>query len=851
MSTRQRAIGILMVAALFAGGCAAGRAFRQGEAATRAGNPDQAVAYYRKAVQAAPDNTNYKIALERAMLTASRAHLDRAKDFEQHDQLDAALSEYRLAAEYDPSNRLASTQAAALEQTIRNRIEASRPTPPLEKARARADQALSEPILNPASREPLVVRFNNTNLKDVLSAIGGMTGINVVYDRDVADRPVTLDLNGVTLEQALDQIMTTNQLSYKVQSERSILVFPDTTQKHAQYDEQVIRTFYIQHADATELVQLLSVIVRLPSLSVVPAIAVNKTNNSITVRGTAPVVQIIQKVIEQNDKPRAEVVFDVEILEVDRNRAKQYGLNLSEYADRGHLLAGDRAADRRDHRHRRGRGRCVDPARSGPSAGAVQPEHDLAGRDDVRLLPGRADRGRAVPGKRLAHEAGGQAGAARRGGHEADAEPGRRDSHRHDELHADRVRRRRREPAELVPVQERRHQHRHHAAGHARRRRPDRPERREQLASAATSPSPARATRRSVSRKVSTRLRLHDGEANLLAGLFRQDEHLDRERLPGRRSHPGPQAAPFREQRHVAQQTDIVMLLTPHIIRTSEVTADDLMPIYIGSQQNLGVGGAPPTIVSPGTPEQPAILPGIEPPAATQPPATPAPTPILPAPPTTPRRGADARRRRRSMASISVPPGSSPVPGTVVVPPAAAAPPPQATQPAEPQASAPAAAAPPVSPPPSPPPAAALPSAAPAIGSATVQLSAPPVFARGGGPYTVPITISNVARLSTITLTVTFDPALLSVRSVQEGSFMRSGGGPDVTFVHQVSGGRLDITLTRAADATGATGSGLLAAIQFDAVSAGTTTLSVSGSATGPGGTVMGLQFRPATVTVQ
>jgi len=120
----------------------------------------------------------------------------------------------------------------------------------------------------------------------------------------------------------------------------------------------------------------------------------------------------------------------------------------------------------------------------------------------------------------------------------------------------------------------------------------------------------------------------------------------------------------------------------------------------------------------------------------------------------------------------------------------------------------------------------------------------------GGGPYTVPISISGSARIVTISLTVTFDPALLRVRSVKEGSFMRTGGAT-ATFTQQVSNGRVDITITRGADGIGASGTGLLAALLVEAVAPGTATLTISGAATGPGGTAMGLQFRPATVTVQ
>ena len=173
----------------------------------------------------------------------------------------------------------------------------------------------------------------NAQVRDVLGFIANATGINITYDRDVTDgRPISIQLDGVTLEQALNQIMTMAQLAYKVVNPQSIFVFPDTQPKHLLYDEQVVRTFYISNADPTELSQTLSQLIRIPGIAVQPMIAVNKTSNTITVRSTSPVMQILDQVIQQNDKPRAEIIVDVEILEVDRQRTKSYGLNLTEYA---------------------------------------------------------------------------------------------------------------------------------------------------------------------------------------------------------------------------------------------------------------------------------------------------------------------------------------------------------------------------------------------------------------------------------------------------------------------------------------------------------------------------------------
>ena len=131
-----------------------------------------------------------------------------------------------------------------------------------------------------------------------------------------------------------------------------------------------------------------------------------------------------------------------------------------------------------------------------------------------------------------------------------------------------------------------------------------------------------------------------------------------------------------------------------------------------------------------------------------------------------------------------------------------------------------------------------------------MNISPPATLRVGGGPYTVPISVANASRLSTVSLTLVYDPALLRVRTVQEGSFMRTGGA-SAAFTQQVGPGRVDITIARAGDATGASGTGLLGAVLFDAVAPGTATLTLSGAATGPGGAAMGLQFRPVAVSIQ
>ena len=329
------------------------------------------------------------------------------------------------------------------------------------------------------------------------------------------------------------------------------------------------------------------------------------------------------------------------------------------------------------------------------------------------------------------------------------------------------------------------------------------------------------------SRKVGTRLRLRDGESNLLAGLLREDERKSLNGFPGAIRVPILRQL-FSNNDQTVGQTDIVMLLTPHILRAPEITEADLRPIYIGSQGNLGLNGPPPLIGAPAQPTAPAAAtPGASTPRS--PAFAPGATPTgQPAPP--------------PGTTLSAPPGSTPVPGTVLVPAQAATPQPllPAPVPDVPQVAAPPTAGEPLVVP-----------ASPGLGAAQVLLTLPgTTFRVGAGPYTVPVSITNVSRLSMVALTLTFDPALLRVRAVNEGSFMRSGGA-NAAFTQQVAPGRVDITIARSAEATGATGTGLLGAVLFDAVAPGRATVSVSGTGTGPGGTPMGLQFRPVTISVQ
>ena len=221
---RHRRLISMALGAALVGGCATG-AYRQGERAARAGDWDAAVESYRRALQDDPRRADYRIAFERAKLSASTAHLDAARELEARDQLSAALLEYQKAREYDPSNGRTLERLVSIDRAIREPPDAARPRPDVGPETSREQAPALLPL---ASREPLRLRFTNASLKDILDFLAEAGGINLIYDPQFQDRTYSVDLDGVTIEEALDLILTANQHFYQVLNRRTIVITPDT-----------------------------------------------------------------------------------------------------------------------------------------------------------------------------------------------------------------------------------------------------------------------------------------------------------------------------------------------------------------------------------------------------------------------------------------------------------------------------------------------------------------------------------------------------------------------------------------------------------------------------------------------
>ncbi len=795
-------IAAIVVMAVLAGACATGNAFKRGDTAARAGDWDAAVVHYRQAVQADPDNVQYKIALERAMLSAAGIHIDAARLAEARGQLDVALREFRMASEYDPPNRAIAGKVLEIERKLRDQIEASRPRPTAAQLRQSARAGAPPPLFNFNSIvQP--IRFQQASLRDIFNFIGEATGINVTYDSTYQDRVYTVNLIEVTLEQALQQIVSANGLFYKVMNPKTIMIIPDNAQKRAQYEEQVIVSFPLSYIDSQELAQTINQVIRPVGQALAPAVTANKNTNTVTIRATTAMMAIIERMIETLDKPRAEIVVDVQILEVSRTRAQQFGLDLGTYQINAvfsperdpRIVGGDTTTDNGTTLNPRpfnlntiSRGVSTsDFYLAVPSAVIrfleTDSETKVIAKPQLRGAEGselKLNLGEDIPVPSTTFTPLAQGGA--------NFNPLTSFTYRPVGV-----------TVQMTP--------RVSVEGDIQIKLMIESSNLGAGITIAGQELPSFGSRR-----VETDLRLREGESTLLAGLLQEQQRKQLSGLPWVMHLPVIKQL-FSANDNSIQQSDVVMLLTPRIVRSREFTATDLGPIFIGTQSNLGLSGPPPLIGQPAD-------------AAPEPAQIGAGAPLAPA--------GQAGVPAVPNAAAAVPPAQPPAPGT------APAPAPAQLQPTA-AATIPGANAQGV---PVPPPGAAVPGPTSMSGGQIVVSVPGPEFRLGGGPYLVPLSITGASQLSGVTLTVTYNPAVLRLVNVQEGSFMRAGGvGASFSQQPDPVAGRVDIAIVRRGDLTGVAGTGLLAGLLFEPVAAGPANLAVTGSASGPNGSPVNLQF--------
>jgi general secretion pathway protein D len=317
---------ICILAGLALAGCpkSGNHDYKAGEKAFDLKDYDAAVDYYSKALADDPRNAFYRIKLNDARFEAGQIHVHQGLKLRDKGDLQGAVSELQRAQILDPSSVIADQELRKTLDMLAERVRATEPTAEQSLMENGAPTLASEPPeLKPLSRAPISLKMSNDS-KIVFDTIGKVAGLTVIFDPDLQARRITADLNNVTLEQALDIVSLESKAFWKPVTENIIMVIPDQTQKRRDYEEQVVRTFYLSNvAIAQDLTEITTSLRQLLDLK---RIAQINGQNAIVVRDTPDKLALVDKLIKDIDKAKPEVIIQVEILQASTDNMRNLGI---------------------------------------------------------------------------------------------------------------------------------------------------------------------------------------------------------------------------------------------------------------------------------------------------------------------------------------------------------------------------------------------------------------------------------------------------------------------------------------------------------------------------------------------
>jgi len=315
---------VLIAVGVFAAGCPKGKQeYKQAREAVDMHDYDAAVEFYLKALKSDPHNVNYRIGLDQARFEAGQNHVRQGLKLRDKGDLQGAVSEFQRAQVLDPSSTAADQELKKTLDMIADQARAAQQGEQPLMENGEPVLATAPPELKPLSRAPINLRMSN-DVKVVFDTIGKLAGLTVIYDPDLQARRIPVDLNNVTLEQALDIVSLEAKAFWKPVTENIIMIIPDNTQKRRDYEEQVVRTFYLSNVsipqDLTEITTGLRQLLDLKRIQQVNA------QNAIIIRDSPDKIALAEKIIRDIDKSKPEVLVQMEILEARTDNLRNLGI---------------------------------------------------------------------------------------------------------------------------------------------------------------------------------------------------------------------------------------------------------------------------------------------------------------------------------------------------------------------------------------------------------------------------------------------------------------------------------------------------------------------------------------------
>ncbi len=278
------------------------------------GKHDEARALYRRAIGVNASEPRAHAGLAALEAPARLAGLlEQAEAAYARGDPDDAAERLRLVLMEDPEQRGA--------QALQRRIDEQR-----------VKAAFVQPVLRSRLAKPVSVTFREAGLRLVFDALSRSTGINFIFDREVkSDVKATIFANDVSVEDAIDLILLPNQLEKKVLSENTVLVYPNTAAKQREYQDLVMKTFYLENADAKQALALVKTMLKTKD------VFIDEKLNLLVMRDTPEAIRIAENLIAAHDRAEPEVVLELEVIEVARSRLTELGISWPEHLSLGVL----------------------------------------------------------------------------------------------------------------------------------------------------------------------------------------------------------------------------------------------------------------------------------------------------------------------------------------------------------------------------------------------------------------------------------------------------------------------------------------------------------------------------------
>ncbi len=595
---RRSSLGLLLLVVMVATGCAGNSTRHAAQLAESEQDFDRAVVEYTKLVRANPNDKRARSSLEQVRLRAAQVHFTSARRLAALGKFEEALMEYQLAAELNPSSGQIQNEMRNVRTQLRAKVAVS------EDGKTQLETLVAERMRAPLPGESLpedvtlpdTLMFRDASARVVYLAVGQYAGLNVVFDPTFRDQNITVDLRNTTVSEALDTVSSATRTFWRASGQRTVTLVPDTPAKRREYEEEIVQTFYLSNADLKETIDILRIVVDARRIAPLTA------NNAITIKDTPERISAAGRIISAIDKARPEVIIDVELLEVDRTRLLEYGLQIASPGSPG--IDGQADVNRE--------GFTLQDLRNLTASDVLLT--GLPGLYYRLLKTDSATRILANPSLRTSEGVAAQANFGERvpvpvtvfapiaaGG--VQTQPITSFNYENIGVNIDITPRTHHDDEVSLAVKV-------------------------QVSSISGTGFGNLPT--FGNRAINTVIRLKDGETNMLAGLIRDDERKVIGGIPGLSDLPVIGTI-FAHNRRENQQTDIILTLTPRIVRVLNLSAEDLTPFRVGRDSGAPIIDVPLPAPVPKPPGDPADAP-----ATTAPPPPPAARPIIPVPPIKP-----------------------------------------------------------------------------------------------------------------------------------------------------------------------------------------------------------------------